>query len=149
LLSELAAPVLPAADLSSDLEGTRADAAAARWLTGHANAAAIDRVVAAAAADRTSFMWPWESEPKSAASGILDDETYDWLAVVRGMLATGGWPVVASEASILEAHREGRSAGFHASATGTAGLAGAMTLARAGLLDGRDRVGLLFTGVLR
>lgn len=149
LLSELAAPVLPAADLSSDFEGARADAAAARWLTGHASAAAIDRVIAAAAADRARFMWPWESEPKSAASGILDDETYDWLAVVRGMLASGGWPVVASEGSILEAHREGRSAGFNASATGTAGLAGAMTLARAGLLDGRDRVGVLFTGVLR
>ena len=24
-------------------------------------------------------MWPWEDEPHSAADGILDDETYDWL----------------------------------------------------------------------
>lgn len=149
LLSELGAPVLPADDLSSDPEGTRADAAAARWLAAHTNAGAIDRMVADAAAHRARFMWPWESEPKSAASGILDDETYDWLAVVRGMLATGGWPVVASEGSILDAHREGRGAGFNASATGTAGLAGAMSLARAGLLDRRDRVGILFTGVER
>ena len=39
---------------------------------------------------RSAFMWPWESEPRSVAHGILDDETYDWLAVVEGMLATEG-----------------------------------------------------------
>ena len=33
---------------------------------------------------RAEFMWPWETEPHSVAHGILDDETYDWLAVVRG-----------------------------------------------------------------
>ena len=41
---------------------------------------------------RSAFMWPWEEEPRSVAHGILDDETYDWLAVVEGMLATGGRP---------------------------------------------------------
>jgi threonine synthase len=149
LLSELGAPLVPAADLATDTEASRSDASVARWVAENANAAAIDRVVHAAAGGRARFMWPWESEPKSAASGILDDETYDWLAVVRGMLATGGWPVVASEANVLEAYCEGRGAGVNASATGTAGLAGAITLAQAGLLDGRDRVGLLFTGVER
>jgi hypothetical protein len=29
------------------------------------------------------------------ATGILDDETYDWRAVVEGMLTTGGRPLVA------------------------------------------------------
>lgn len=149
LLSELGAPLVPAEDLASDVEGTRADASAARWLRANANPAAIHRAADAAAGDRARFMWPWESEPKSAASGILDDETYDWLAVVRGMLSTGGWPVVASEANVLEAHCEGRGAGIHASATGTAGLAGAMTLAQAGLLHRHERVGVLFTGVDR
>lgn len=149
LLSELGGPLVPGRDLATDTEASRFDASAANWLSENANAAAIDRAVHAAAMDRARFMWPWESEPKSAASGILDDETYDWLAVVRGMLATGGWPVVASEANVLEAYGEGRGAGVNASATGTAGLAGAMTLAQAGLLDGRDRVGLLFTGVDR
>ena len=37
------------------------------------------------------------TEPHSVAHGILDDETYDWLAVVEGMLATGGTPVVVGE----------------------------------------------------
>jgi threonine synthase len=149
LLSELGAPTAPGADLAADAEASRADAAAAHWLIANANAAAVHRAVDAAAGDRARFMWPWETEPKSAASGILDDETYDWLAVVRGMLLTGGWPVVASEANVLEAYCEGRGAGIKASATGTAGLAGAMTLAGAGLLDRHDRVGVLFTGIDR
>jgi hypothetical protein len=57
--------------------------------------------------------------------------------------------VVAPETDVLEAYCEGRGAGIDASATGTAGLAGAMTLAQAGLLDAHDRVGILFTGVER
>ncbi len=149
LLSERGAPSAPAADLASDLEAARADASAARWLAANVGGLAIDRAVQAAAGDRARYMWPWETEPKSAASGILDDETYDWLAVVRGMLLTGGWPVVAPEANVLEAYCEGRGAGINASATGAAGLAGAMTLAQAGLFDGHDRVGILFTGVER
>ena len=50
-----------------------------------------------AAARWSSLMWPWETEPHSAADGILDDETYDWLGVFEGMLATGGSPIVAPE----------------------------------------------------
>lgn len=149
LVAELGGAVLPGADQALDVGASRADAAAARWLGAHADATAIARAIDLAARERAGFMWPWESEPKSAASGILDDETYDWLAVVRGMLLTGGWPVVASEANVLEAYCEGRGAGITASATGTAGLAGAMTLAQAGLLDPQDRVGVLFTGVDR
>jgi threonine synthase len=137
----------PAADHATDIDAARADASAARWLATHADAATIDGAINAAARDRARFMWPWETEPRSIASGILDDETYDWLAIVRGMLMTGGWPVVATEASILEAYRDGRAAGIAASATGTAGLAGAKTLAQAGLLDPNERVALLFTGV--
>ena len=45
-----------------------------------------------AAHHRSEFMWPWERSRASIAHGILDDETYDWLAVVEGMLATGGTP---------------------------------------------------------
>ncbi len=43
-----------------------------------------------AASHRSAFMWPWEEEPQSIATGILDDETYDWLVLVEGMLTTGG-----------------------------------------------------------
>jgi threonine synthase len=95
-------------------------------------------------------MWPWESEPKSLATGILDDETYDWLAVVEAMLATGGYPVVADERTIAAAHRIGREAtGIDADPTGTAGLAGLMQLLAAGVTLRDETVALLFTGVRR
>ncbi len=149
LVRELGAAVAPGADLATGIDAGRADAVVARWLKAHADAAVIDCAIHAAAQDRARFMWPWETEPKSIASGILDDETYDWLAIVRGMLKTGGWPVVAAEGDVLEAYCDGRGALITASATGTAGLAGAMALVQAGLLDRNDRVAVLFTGVDR
>ena len=72
------------------------------------------------ATHRSEFMWPWEEEPHSIAHGILDDETYDWLAVVRGMLETGGSPVVVDEATLREANDLGReTTGIDADHTGT------------------------------
>jgi threonine synthase len=149
LVTELGGTALPGADLAVDSDAARADAGSARWLAARLDAHEIDRAIRDAARDRARYMWPWETEPTSIASSILDDEAYDWLAIVRGTLTTGGWPIVASENNVLEAYRDGRSAGIEASATGTAGLAGAMTLAQAGLLDPRDRVAVLFTGVDR
>ena len=57
---------------------------------------------------RSAFMWPWEEEPRSIAHGILDDETYDWLAVVEGMLATGGRPLVVGE-DVIAARQRARA----------------------------------------
>ena len=71
---------------------------------------------------RSEFMWPWEDEPHSVAHGILDDETYDWLAVVEGMLATGGAPVVAGEDDAQPANELARDAtGIDVDPTGSAG----------------------------
>ena len=63
------------------------------------------RALAYAAHHRSEFMWPWEHEPHSIAHGILDDETYDWLAVVEGMLATGGGPLVVGEETLAAGAR--------------------------------------------
>ena len=60
--------------------------------------------LAYAAHHRSEFMWPWEHEPHSIAHGILDDETYDWLAVVEGMLTTGGGPLVVDEETLAQAN---------------------------------------------
>jgi threonine synthase len=90
-------------------------------------------------------MRPWPTTPVSAATGILDDETYDWLGVVDAMAASGGTPVVAPEADVdaaLELAR--RTTSIPVDATGTAGLAGVRALRRQ-LRDG-ERVVLLFTG---
>ncbi len=60
-------------------------------------AAAWERIRDRAAADgvgpaleharrhRSVYMRPWPGEPTSAAHGILDDETYDWLAIVEAL----------------------------------------------------------------
>lgn len=93
------------------------------------------------------LMWPW-SRPHSVADGILDDETYDWLAVFEATQATGGWPVVASEDLVIEAHSLGsQGTGIDASATGTAGLAG--LLAMRDDVAPTENVAVIFSGVAR
>lgn len=103
-----------------------------------------------AAAHRSSYMWPWETEPKSIAHGILDDETYDWRAVVAGMLTTGGEPVVVDEDLLAGANTLAvGTTGIPVDPTGSAGLAGLMALRRSGRIGPGDRVAVLFTGVRR
>ena len=93
-------------------------------------------------------MWPWETTPHSIATGILDDETYDWLGVVDGMLATGGEPIVVSEARLEEANRRARAAtGIRVDHTGSAGLAGWLERQDAEA-PGEDSA-VLLTGVIR
>jgi threonine synthase len=90
-------------------------------------------------------MWPWEDDPVSAASGILDDETYDWVGVVDAMARSGGTPIVVPETLILEAHRLGRhTTDVDVDHTGTAGLAGLLAV-REQVADD-ERVVVLFTG---
>jgi threonine synthase len=125
-------------------ERVRATLPAGPWRAGD-----IERALAAAARHRSDYMWPWESEPRSIAAGILDDETYDWRAVVGAMLTTGGQPVVVSEDRLAEANELGAAAGPPADPTGTAGLAGLLDLLAAGEVGRDERVTVLFTGARR
>jgi threonine synthase len=109
----------------------------------------IHQALHEAAAHRSRFMWPWEWEPRSIATGILDDETYDWRAIVDGMLITGGKPLVVSEERLARAHHLGHAAGYAVDPTGSAGLAGLLDLVAGGDVGPDDRVGVLFTGVDR
>lgn len=110
----------------------------------------IEEALRYAATHRSQFMWPWEEEPKSIAHGILDDETYDWLAVLRGMVTTGGSPVLVSEETLMEANVLAQSAtGIRVDHTGSAGLAGLLRLRREGGIGSNERVAVLFTGVKR
>ncbi len=103
-----------------------------------------------AAHHRSAFMWPWEQEPRSIAHGILDDETYDWLAVVEGMLGTGGRALVVDEETLEQANVLARGAtGIEVDHTGSAGLAGLLALRAAGHVADDERVAVLFTGVVR
>ncbi|NVO13282.1 MAG: pyridoxal-phosphate dependent enzyme [Rhodoplanes sp.] len=81
--------------------------------------------LAEAARHRANFMWAWETTPHSLAHGILDDETYDWLEIVKGVRGSGGSVVVVDEAAVARAHALAHEhTDVDASATGTAGLAG-------------------------
>jgi len=115
-----------------------------------ADAEGIDRELTYAATHRSEFMWPWETEPHSLAHGILDDETYDWLAVLRGMFASGGRPLIVDEEILADANRLARElTGIDVDPTGTAGFAGLLDLHRRGELDENASVAVIFTGVRR
>jgi threonine synthase len=107
-------------------------------------------VIARATKHRSVFMWPWEEAPHSVASGILDDETYDWLAVVKGLLASRGSALVVDEESLREANALAReTTGISVSHTGSAGLAGLMQLRRDGVVKPGERAAVIFSGVQR
>ena len=106
--------------------------------------------------DPERYMQVWDSEPVSYASGILDDITYDWIDVVEAMLASGGWPLVASEDDFRRAHRLAHlHTGIDVCPTGASGLGGLLALnaaadgsGAAGVSPG-ERVAVLFTGRMR
>jgi threonine synthase len=108
---------------------------------------AVTKAVAEAAARRSAFMRPWQTQPTSIARGILDDETYDWRAVVEGMLLTGGRPLVVGEDTLTQASRLAVArTGIPVDPTGSAGLAGLLEMRRSGEIGDHDRVAVLFTG---
>ncbi len=91
-------------------------------------------------------MTPWD-DPHSAADGILDDETYDWLGVFDVVRRSGGRMVVAAEKAILRANELARTTDIPVSPTGSAGLAALLT--PAGAPTPGERVGIIFSGVDR
>ncbi len=112
--------------------------------------AIIDDELRYARTHRSAFMRPWEKAPRSIARGLLDDETYDWAAVVDGMLRTGGWPLVVSDERLVDANVIARQAtGITVDHTGSAGLAGLM---KAVGIDSRlaaEHVAVVFSGIDR
>lgn len=97
------------------------------------------------------YMEPWEN-PSSAATGILDDITYDWLPLVWDMLFGDdiGGPLGASEENILLAKKlVADHTDISASATGTAGLAGLIAAKKDDCINSDDSVIILLTGVDR
>jgi threonine synthase len=98
-------------------------------------------------AHRSELMWPWEPAGTSVATGILDDETYDWAAVLDALDATDGHAITATEHDLWRANERGQEAtGIDVSPTGTAGLAGLIALRGDGTIPPSDRAAVLFTG---
>ncbi len=107
----------------------------------------IDHRLGEARRQPDRFMWAWEDVGVSAASGILDDVTYDWLPVVDATMRSGGFAVVVSEGQIVEANRRAkRGTGVAVSPTGSAGVAALLTEAVRDALDPADQIVVIFTG---
>ena len=85
-----------------------------------------------AAKTKNDYMFPW-ANPASVAHGILDDETYDWAELCRGMDTSKGSAVVVNDEQIREANAFAKS-NFKVNScfTGSVGLAGLMSTRRGG-----------------
>ncbi len=103
---------------------------------------------AEAARERSRLMWAWETPPHSVAHGILDDETYDWVGCYEALDASGGQALIASEDELERALDAVRATGIEVSATGAAGVAGLLALARIGEPTPEEPV-VLLTGAER
>lgn len=107
----------------------------------------IERFVRRVAKDRNRYMQPWDGVPHSIAHGILDDETYDWFAIVRAMLLSGGYPILVDDSDVSEALEMGRrETGIAVCPTGAASLAGVCVLTQKVNSALHQRVAALFTG---
>jgi threonine synthase len=141
----LAVRILDRLGLADADEARRADRIASRF-----GSPAVQEELRYAAKHRSEFMWPWEEEPKSIAHGILDDETYDWLAVLQGLFETGGWPITVDEDRLIEANRLAReTTDIDVDPTGTSGFAGLLELRDRGHVGDDEKLAVLFTGVQR
>ncbi len=96
-----------------------------------------------AEASPETYMWAWEQEPHSLATGILDDVTYDWIPLLRQTKNSGGEPIVVAESFVERAYAMAHAhSSIPVCATGSAGLAGVL---QSGPSEGR--VVVLFTGI--
>ncbi len=98
------------------------------------------------------YMAVWPDEPTSYATGILDDITYDWLALMEAMLTTGGFALVASEDALQRAHQLGHQhTDIAVCPTGSAGLGGLVQAIDEldELVSAGERVAVVFSGHMR
>lgn len=106
--------------------------------------------LASFATERHLAMAPWQPMVASIATGIVDDETYDWRQVLAAVLASGGDALTVTEEQLAQAAEAGlRVAAIDADETGTAGLAGLLADAEAGRLAAATNSVVLFTGARR
>ncbi|HUP15553.1 MAG TPA: PLP-dependent lyase/thiolase [Acidimicrobiia bacterium] len=111
---------------------------------------AIDFAMDAAKREPDRFMWAWEDVGPTAASGIVDDVTYDWLPVMAAMLHSEGQATVVTEKMVLRANELARThTGINVGHTGSGGLAALIDPSIIEYVDRGQHVVVLFTGVER
>jgi threonine synthase len=118
----------------------------AQPLLDHADA--VDLAIQIANFEPDRFMWAWEGVGTTAASGIVDDVTYDWLPVMEAMLRSEGQAKVVTEAMIQRANHLARAhTGIKVSHTGSAGLAGLLDPSLVEFVSRGQHVVVFFTGI--
>ena len=111
---------------------------------------AVDLAVGMARDDPGRFMWAWEEIGQTAASGIIDDLTYDWLPVIEAMLRSDGQARVVTESMVNHANELARShTRINVGHTGSAGFAGLLDPSLIEFVDRGQDVLVFFTGVER
>ena len=146
----IAAGVLPRRPRLHTLQtaGAAPLARAARLISRRSRRHGLGASMAWAVRHRSEVMWPWEEEPHSCATGILDDETYDWAALTDAVLSSGGSCPVVHEGALLRANRlVNEELGIDADETGTAGVAG--VIERLPEFANGTAVAALLTGIRR
>jgi threonine synthase len=107
----------------------------------------IDAVMEEARRVPGQFMWPWETVGSSAATGILDDVTYDWLPLVDAMLRSRGQAHVLAEEVVLRGnHLARRHTTIPVDATGSAGVGALLDPGFRSEVGPEDNVVVFFTG---
>ena len=96
------------------------------------------------------YMWAWHNVPKSIASGILDDETYDFVDCVKAMIDTGGVALAVAEQTLRDARDLTEDeVETPISYTGAAGLAGLLAAHELGIVRAGDKALVILSGVRR
>eukprot|EP00656_Telonema_subtile_P056640 TRINITY_DN9101_c0_g1_i1.p1 TRINITY_DN9101_c0_g1~~TRINITY_DN9101_c0_g1_i1.p1 ORF type:complete len:153 (+),score=37.39 TRINITY_DN9101_c0_g1_i1:138-596(+) len=114
------------------------------------NPVVVEEVLEEVRKNGSEYMWAWEETPHSIAHGVLDDETYDWYTIVRGMLSTGGYPVTVDDGDVIKAYELGHSTmKVNVCHTGACGFGGLLQQAGAGALAAGGSNVVVFTGQVR
>lgn len=93
--------------------------------------------------NKPQFMFAW-SNPTSIASGILDDETYDWVQLVEGVHKTSGDCVLVDDGAVIKAKETAeRDFKVNVCHTGSVGLASLMSLHRGAHSSRRPCIAIL------
>lgn len=104
--------------------------------------AAAEKVLA----ENSGLMTAWKN-PGSAAEGILDDVAYDYQYCIKGLFQTRGIAITVSDTEIRHAQAlVTKNTGLFPCPTGSVGVAGAIKLAKAGIVKGKDRTLVILTG---
>jgi len=138
--------------LGGDEPKSNPERAAAASELGEVDVETARQIVVRLSESSNRYMEPWPVEPASYATGILDDVTYDWIPIVEATIRTGGFPIVAEEADLMEAHRLGRiHTGIDVCPTGASGLGGLVGARRDESLtvEPGERIVVIFSGRTR